>query len=335
MKLLRILLFKALYKTGIGHLLLKRNRKNSQIPILIFHKIIPEYDAIWPGIHPKLFEEIITLVKKNYTILPLHYLHSNPGMDFTNACFITFDDGYKDYLDYAHPILRKHAVHSTLFVLPFDLSNHGHIWTSTIIYFVKHYWFSDVRDFFISHNQHINFGDKLDDFSLNLAITKHFCTLQQEERRPIIETLQSKFVNDNRIIEKELLTFVELKKLGTDLVDIASHSLTHPSFKQETNENFITYEILESKKIIETQLDVSVSSFAFPFAVYNELALNTVKKYYKIGFTRLNDMVDLKKLKTDENYMYDLPRYNIHHDSAEEVFLLINGFHKKISKRFF
>ena len=309
---------------------MSRNRRNSQIPILIFHKIIPEYDTIWPGIHPKLFEEIIVLIKKNYTILPLHYLHTKPDMDFTNACFITFDDGYKDYLDYAQPILRKHSVHSTLFVLPFDLSNHGHIWTSTIIYFLKHYWFSDVRDFFIEHKQYINFGDKLDDFSLNLAITKHFCTLQQEERRPIIETLQKKFVNDNRIIEKELLNFHELKKLDTDLVDIASHSLTHPSFKLETDETFIDYEIHESKKIIETQLNVEVSSFAFPFAVHNELSLNTVKKYYKLCFTKINEMVDLHKLKKDKNYIYELPRFNIHHISAEEVFLLINGFHKKL-----
>ena len=332
MKLLRNFLFKALYWLKIGDYLMYRNRKRLHVPVLVFHKIIPEYDGIWPGIHPKLFEEMVLLLKKHYTILPLHYLYSQPETDFRNACFITFDDGYKDYLDYAYPILKRHRVHSTIFVLPYDLSNHGHIWTSTIIYFVKHYWFSEIRDFFLEHKQQINFADKFDDFALNLTITKHLCQLRQVERRVIIETLQKKFEQDNRIIEKELLSFDELRKLDKDFVSIASHSLSHPSFILETDEAFIEYEISESKNIIERELNVKVSSFAFPFAKYNELSLNTVKKYYRICFTHINELVDLPKLKKDKNYVYELPRFNIHQDSAEELFLLINGFHRMIRK---
>ena len=228
--------------------------------------------------------------------------------------------------------MRRNNVHSTIFVLPYNLSNHGHIWTSTIIYFVKHYWFSEIRDFFISRNQYINFDDKFNDFTLNLDITKHLCQLQQIERQGIIETLQQKFVKDNRIIEKELLSFEELRKLDSDLVSIASHSLTHPSFILETDENFIDYEMKESKQSIEKELNVEVSSFAFPFAKYNQPSLNAVKKYYKMCFTRINDLVDFNKLKVDKNYIYDLPRFNIHQDTPEEMFLLINGFHKKIKR---
>lgn len=329
MKLLRNFLFKLLYRLKVGNFLWHRNRKRGKVPVLVFHKIIPEYDSIWPGIHPRLFEGMIVLLKKHYTILPLHYLHSRPDMDFRNACFITFDDGYRDYLDYAYPILKKQGVHSTIFVLPYNLSNHGHIWTSTIIYFVKHYWFSDIRDFFLEHRQHIQYNDRFDDFTLNLTITKHLCRLRKTERQAIIDTLQLKFEQDNRIIEKELLSFDELRKLDPAFVDIASHSLTHPSFILETDEEFIEYETKESKHTIEKELGVSVSSFAFPFSKYNQLSLDIVKKYYRMCFTRINDLVDLKKLKQDKAYIYDLPRFNIHHNSAEEVFFLINGFHNR------
>lgn len=334
MKFIRTLFFKILYKLGAACFLIRRNRKRSMVPVLVFHKIVPEYDQIWPGIHPRLFDEMIMLIKKHYTIMPLHYLYSKPDMDLRNACFITFDDGYKDYLDYAYPILKKHSAHSTLFVLPYDLSNHGHIWTSTIIYFIKHYWFSEVRDFFLSHKQNIDFKDRFDDFSVNLSITKHFCTLQQSERQAIIKTLQKKFVDDNRVIEKELLNFDELRKLDPEYVSVASHSLTHPSFQHETDEEFLNHEIYESKKIIGSQLNIEVSSFAFPFGIYNTLAFNIVKKFYKLSFTGMNEPVDLVKLKKDNEYMYSLSRFNIHHDSAEEVVFLISGFHNKL-RRFF
>ncbi|MBA3679831.1 MAG: hypothetical protein H0W73_01385 [Bacteroidetes bacterium] len=42
---------------------------------MVFHKIIPEYDQIWPGIHPKVFEEILVLLKKHYTIFPFNDLY--------------------------------------------------------------------------------------------------------------------------------------------------------------------------------------------------------------------------------------------------------------------
>jgi len=332
MKSLRTFLFKTLYWAKVGNFLMHRNRRRSLLPVLVFHKIIPEYDGIWPGIHPKLFEEMILLLKKHYAILPLHCLHTRPEMDFRKACFITFDDGYKNYLDYAYPILKKNEVHSTIFVLPYNLSNHGHIWTSTIIYFVKHYWFSDIRDFFLEHNQNIYYNNKFDYFALNLTITKHLCQLRQVERQIIIDTLQKKFEQDNRIIEKELLNFDELRKLDRAYVSIASHSLTHPSFSMETDEGFIDYEMRESKSTIEKELNVEVSSFAFPFAKWNPLSLNVVKRYYSMCFTRINDHVDLKKLKEDKTYLYELPRFNIHQDSAEELFLLINGFHKMIKR---
>ncbi len=329
MKLFRSIIFKTLYRLGIGNYLLLRNRNRGKVPVLVFHKVIPEYDKIWPGIHPKLFEEMILLLKKHYTILPLHHLYTRPDADFKRACFITFDDGYKNYLDYAYPIMKRNQVHSTIFVLPKDLSNQGHIWTSTIIFFVKHYWFSEIRDFFIGHNQHINFADRFDDFAVNLAITKHLCQLTHAVRSTIIESLQKKFIDDNRVIEKELLNFEELRKLDPVYAAVASHSLTHPSFKLEDDERFIEYEMSESKKSIERELSVTVSAFAFPFAKFNALSLEVMKKYYKLSFTRINDLLDLNKLKTDKDYIYNLPRFNIHQDSAEELFLLINGFHKR------
>lgn len=299
---------------------------------MVFHKIIPEYDSIWPGIHPKLFEEMIFLLQKHYTVLPLDDLNLKPEKDLRNACFITFDDGYKDYLDYAYPILKRNKVHSTVFVLPHDITNNGHIWTSTIIFFVKHYWFSEIRDFFISHQQHINYADRFDDFSLNLTITKHLCQLKQIERQFIIEDLQKKFESDNRIIENELLSFDELRKLDKNYVTVSSHSLSHPSFILETDEHFIEREMTMSKQIIEKELGREVNAFAFPFANFNAASMTLVKKYYRFCFTRINDWVDLKKLRENKEYLYDLPRFNIHHDSAEELFLLINGFHKKLKR---
>ncbi|MDP1801084.1 MAG: polysaccharide deacetylase family protein [Bacteroidota bacterium] len=322
--------FKGLYKLGVGNWLLYFNRKNGKVPVLVFHKIIPEYDEIWPGIHPKLFEEILILIKKHYTVLPLNDLYLKSSSELKNACFITFDDGYKDYLDYAYPILKKHKIPSTLFILPYQITNRGHIWTSAIIFFIKHYSFNDISDFFSQRNVIIKYRDKNNYFKLNLDITKHLCNMSHVERMSLIFELRQKFVTDNRVIENELLSFNELRMLGSDIVSVASHSLTHPSFKKEFDPFFVESELKDSKEIIEQETKQEVNAFAFPFANCNEVSISIAKKLYKLCFTRINDFVNLNSIKKDQDYLYDLPRYNVHQDSAAEVFFLMNGFHKKL-----
>lgn len=327
---LRAYFFKLLYHLRLGHFLLKLNRNKNHVPVLVFHKIIPEFDSAWPGIHPHLFEDILMLLKKHYTVLPITDLFTKPISELKNACFITFDDGYKDYLDYAYPILKKHNIPSSVFVLPHQISNNGYIWTSAVTFFVKHYPFSEIYEFLKQHSVNISDKNQLDFFKLNLEITKLLCGMIHADRTRIINDLRNKFVEDNRIIENELLSFDELRKLDPSLTHIGSHSLTHPSFRKETDLSFIETELKDSKAIIERELNREVTSFAFPFANYDDTSVNAARKVYKLCFTGLNEFIDLTEFKANPLIAHDLKRFNIHQDSSEEVFFLINGFHNKL-----
>lgn len=336
MGLLRNSVFKCLYVSGLGKVLLRINRKRGRVPVLVFHKVIPEYDEVWPGIHPLLFEKIILLLKKHYVLLPLSELYSSPPQisRLRPTCYITFDDGYKDFLDYAYPIMKRHRVFSALFVLPYQMTNKGHIWTSTIVFFVKHYPFEEVDEFLKARGQHVRYRNAKSGFQLNLDITKHLCTLMQSERMALVNALREKFVEDGRLIENELLSFDELRRLDPVLVEVESHSLTHPGFKNETNAVFIEAEMAESKTVIERELNTNVKAFAFPFANFNALSIAIAKKMYSVLFTGIDDFVDLRRLQDDPDYRYHLPRFNIHHDTAEEVFFVINGLHRGLHRRF-
>jgi peptidoglycan/xylan/chitin deacetylase (PgdA/CDA1 family) len=330
--IIRNTFFVVLYNLGFGRILLNLNRSRRKIPVLVFHKILPEYDEVWPGTKPKLFEDILILLKKHYTILPLEDLLTKNEMQLKDTCFITFDDGYTDFLDYAYPILVRQETPVTLFILPNSILNNGYIWTSKIMFFVKHYSPLEIEAFFISKKVDINFIDYNNPFKLNLAITIQLCEMTHKERSLIIDELHHKFIKENRIVKQDLLSFEELRLFDKSIVSVGSHSLSHPSFKEETSVDFIENELFESKNVIEKELNTKVFSFAFPFTKLNDLAFNIAKKTYKICFTRINDFVDLKKIKEKDDYRFDLPRFNIHHNTPEEVFFLINGFHKKLRR---
>src|ERR1017187_5344676 len=89
------------------------------IKILLFHRISPHIDPVWPPITPTHFNKIITHLTKNYEVVPLEetILGNYKPHTSKKLCAITFDDGYKDFMDYAMPIVREQKVAASIYVI--------------------------------------------------------------------------------------------------------------------------------------------------------------------------------------------------------------------------
>jgi peptidoglycan/xylan/chitin deacetylase (PgdA/CDA1 family) len=90
------------------------------------------------------------------------------------------------------------------------------------------------------------------------------------------------------------MSWEELKALqNSGLFDIQSHTLWHPNFKQEKKhlspeayQKFIDHQFIESKKILEEQLNIKVDMLAYPFGVYDkELEEHAEQDGYIAAFT--------------------------------------------------
>ncbi len=73
------------------------------------------------------------------------------------------------------------------------------------------------------------------------------------------------------------MTWDELKELQKNpLIDIQSHTYSHPNFKQEKRhlspesyDKFVTMELVKSKKILEEKLGTQMTLLAWPFGIYD------------------------------------------------------------------
>lgn len=83
----------------------------------------------------------------------------------------------------------------------------------------------------------------------------------------------------SRFQNKELMTENQIKELIDDGFEIGSHTMTHP-FLTELEERDVEAEIRESKRLLEETYDISVDSFAFPYAAYDKEIIGMAKKYY-------------------------------------------------------
>ncbi len=90
----------------------------TQVPILMFHSIS---DAGGPtSIAPETFRSMMSkLAKSAYQVVPLEAVaawHRGERELPEKSMAITFDDGFVDFKQHAHPVLEAHAFASTLFV---------------------------------------------------------------------------------------------------------------------------------------------------------------------------------------------------------------------------
>lgn len=92
---------------------------NKTVPILLYHRIAsPSDDPIKLCVSPTCFEEHLKLLKQNYRVIPLRELSQKLALGdiHGNEAAITFDDGYRDNLTEALPLLEKYSLPATIFV---------------------------------------------------------------------------------------------------------------------------------------------------------------------------------------------------------------------------
>jgi peptidoglycan/xylan/chitin deacetylase (PgdA/CDA1 family) len=76
---------------------------------------------------------------------------------------------------------------------------------------------------------------------------------------------------------KLTLTWEQIREMSAAGMDFQGHTLTHPHLTQLTPDN-AAREIAEAKKTLETRLNKSVVTFAYPFGEYNSVVLELVKR---------------------------------------------------------
>jgi peptidoglycan/xylan/chitin deacetylase (PgdA/CDA1 family) len=94
-------------------------------------------------------------------------------------------------------------------------------------------------------------------------------------------------------VGRSSLTWEQLRAMATDpLVTIASHSITHPEDLRGLPNERLRREIVESKRILETELGIAIDYFVYPVGKYDEQVQYWVQLAgYKAALT-MNDEVD-------------------------------------------
>ena len=113
--------------------------KGPRLSILIFHRVTPVIDPLFPlEVDARRFDALLSMVRASFNVLTIGQAHAriNSGTLPPRALAISFDDGYADNAEIALPLLQKHDLKATFFVATGFLDG-GRMWNDTVIEAVR------------------------------------------------------------------------------------------------------------------------------------------------------------------------------------------------------
>lgn len=127
--------------------------------------------------------------------------------------------------------------------------------------------------------------------------------LENDQRLQIVNGLKSKIKSiRDALLPEEIISFKNSK-----YVNFGAHTVTHPILsKCDYDTSF--FEIVESQKKLETWLNYSINSFAYPNGNYTEREIEILKlSNYKIAFNTIPDYITPNNISS----IYELPRFDV------------------------
>lgn len=295
----------------------------------LFHRVHPEHDALWPPMHPTLFEKIIVHLKKNYELITLENWAEQKNTFKSNKKIATigFDDGFKDNLEYAAPILQKHKVPASFYVVSNCINQNIPTWTYQLDYSFQHTkklnWNCPENVLpstlmiskWDSKNEQLNYAAKLKAQMKNLP---------NVSRLLVLERIKNSFIDVE--LPKLMMNWQDVNQLIQAGFEIGSHTHTHPILSSLSSEGDIRQELEVSKTCIERQTGKQCKTLSYPNGKFDQRVIDqAIKTGYTIGLATGQTFFN-----TSASNHFSIPRTELYQENFLKTTLRISGVLEKV-----
>jgi peptidoglycan/xylan/chitin deacetylase (PgdA/CDA1 family) len=240
----------------------------ARLTVLIFHRVLPEPDPLFPGeVDAARFDELLGWVKTWFNVLPLDTaisrLHEGSLPD--RAAALSFDDGYADNHDVALPLLQAHGLPCSFFVATGFLDG-GRMWNDTLIESVRLSRLPtlDLRGLVDGRGEDLGLHGLGDTAGRRAALGKlieRVKYLPPEARVACVDAIAARAEvapPDDLMMSSE-----QVRALRAAGMQIGAHTVSHPILATLDNQRAAD-EIARSRDVLHALLGEKVGLFAYP-----------------------------------------------------------------------
>jgi peptidoglycan/xylan/chitin deacetylase (PgdA/CDA1 family) len=240
----------------------------------------------------------LRLVSLAFPVVPLEELASGQKAARPRVA-LTFDDGLRNNVEVAYPILRDLGLTATFFVCPGLIDGGEWLWNHEARERLRTLEIDALKEL----AAHVGAPAEVEAF---IEWMKALDIAQRRKVEAEIRHATPRFApSDDQRHEFDLAGWKELKALDPRVVTIGSHTMTHPILTSLTADETDS-EMRESRFALEKRLEREVSLFCYPNGNVNDGALASARRYYRSAVTVEPGTV------REEADRHQLPRFAAH-----------------------
>ena len=251
---------------------------------------------------------------------------------------ITFDDGYRDLLQYAWPILKKNNVPFALYVPTGFPDRIGELWWAALERVIAN---NDRIGLYIDGRDQrfdcITVDDKRNIYNQLYWWLRTRPT--EDELREAIRDLSARYGVDMKALCDELcMTWEDIAELSRDsLVTIGAHTVNHPMLGK-TTDRVARSEMEMSRVVIESAIGIRPEHFAYPVGDPASAGPREFAIAAELGFKTAVTTQAGVLFREHRNHLMSLPRLSLNGEYQQLRYLRVlmsgaasamwNGFRK-------
>ena len=330
----------ALRLLGVFRLFRWINR--NRLVILTYHSVLPADRSIDAGearnvVDEGMFAWQMRYLAKHYCCLRLEdavaLLRKGRSLP-RHSVVVTFDDGFRNNVRYALPILRRHRVPATMFLTTGHIGRGVHLlWTERVGRL--------IRRAQLPQTVHISAGAEPLTLSFRTAakrdeaarvVMKRLKSMPSLRRDAAIDELETQLARADREhdaadVDAERYTFMtwsEARELALGGMTIGSHTVEHP-IMSSLDDDRSEFEVVASRQEIEEQLGVRCTLFSYPNGTADDFGDRDKANLQKAGYlAAVTQIAGVNDARAD---LFALRRVNIGRGHGRHLFAAqVSGF---------
>jgi len=293
--------------------------------VLLFHRILPLRDPLWDPIDPALFAQTLNFVQKKFHVVALDELLFNPEIRSTKPlAAITFDDGYRDFIDYAIPVLDKERCKATMFVVTDCIDSGMPTWT----YMVDHLFINSKKlewknvdvDEFPDEYKKVKWDSREEKILYCKGFKQWLKWIPSVKRDSLVKSLLKNF-DDIEDPGNLMMSWAEVRQVYDAGFGIGSHSVSHPTLATIADDGIVDFELNYSARRIKEKSGINAEIFSYPVGNYDQ----RIKKLTRSAGYSAALAVNKTMYDPDKHDLFEVPRIELYNESWLKTRMRING----------
>jgi peptidoglycan/xylan/chitin deacetylase (PgdA/CDA1 family) len=252
-------------------------------PILIYHRVNDEGDDFLPATPTADFERQMAYVASSYRVMPLDEMVERAQADDLprNSLAITFDDGYRDNLTHAAPILHRYRLPSTIFLATGFIGTGAIPWFDRLAIALK---LARAEAVEAPWGETMALHDRAARLTAFERVQRHLKTLGDDELQRALDVLLERLdVPNGATLKNLMLDWADVRALAGLGFGVGGHTVRHVILSRVTSERSWA-EIRGSRTAIEAGLGSTPTGFAYPNGRSPDYSPATIELVRKAGF---------------------------------------------------